>query len=203
MYPSGAAQVSGSSKLPVSACANKSSCHGWNVKVPQPQELGGLGMEIHGANWPSSPLPHSAASVSICFHCSSGWGWQLGAGGWFCLEAIQSFCVAWLCGTIFPGDMHPFSVTESSREETLPLWNISSESFICDFRGGRIDPKYVSPPRILNLASKCWLGKGWELTQNVSTAASKQDGSRATTARANLIVLSPQCTPSACVLQHS
>lgn len=31
------------------------------------------------------------------------------AGGWSCLEAIQSFGVAWLCSTIFPGDMHPFS----------------------------------------------------------------------------------------------
>lgn len=33
----------------------------------------------------------------------------MAAGGWFCLEAIQSFGVAWLCGTTFPGDMHPFS----------------------------------------------------------------------------------------------
>lgn len=93
--------------------------------------------------------------------------------------------------------------TESSREDTLPLWNISSESFTCDFRGGKIDPKYVSPPTALNLASKCWLGKGWELTQNVSSAASKQDGSRATTARADPVVFSPQCTTSAYVLQHS
>lgn len=196
MYPSGAAQVSGSNKLPVSACANKSSCHCWNVKLPQPQELGGLSMEFHDAPFSCKCLPLFLLLFRIGM---ATWGWRLVLPGSY----PELWCSLALWHHFSWGHASLQWVTESSREGTLPLWNISSESFTCDFRGGKIDPKYVSPPRALNLASKCWLGKGWELTQNVSSAASKQDGSRATAARANPVVLSPHCTTSAYVLQHS